>query len=1444
MKLKSLSRVLAVVLCLMLLVSCIPLQASAETTAETVSMVEGEVIKDFAAADTNCVSSDSSIAWVDKDGSLNALKPGTVTITVPNGDNQTEYTVTVNDYTDGSAVAGNLKILVRYNDSMQFYDGHVYLLFTSYQDGVTISVPDLYGAYNISDKYYKDINEDIANGSNHTGKDTDRYFTFSDSTKSVTLNRGEIVTIGMYRDFDLSVPQAALGSIKNSSAWTTLVRTGKAAVIETIFKFLDDFTISTDEAVAKIKAVFEEVGLDYNKALDGVVDGGVCFNRELYNQKLEWDQYENVTYDLDITRNQLNIMQMYLGGNLNKFSILKNSCATVALRAWNAAVGTRNGEDSAYKLTSAGEGIFSIIDAPKGVRDSIRDRLPGYYLNNAEGVAEPGAGYQDDTGYVYVSAPKKIAPVNYEYPNFDSDGIEIDESRTNIANIINAAKGDTEINYDKDSQKIDVTFDTATAEVYPEETTISKINFSINGETVTADSQTVFDNGIWFKVKITDPIQYENFCVTEGGSDKIRPYYTEDGYVSFYASTLPVDFRIVGGETSKNILNTVIVNGDDLSASTTTEVYYKDGDKTVALDASAEVPAGTKLFVKSTIGINEYDYILTDITLNGNSIFNEKSFDAEENAYFATMPSQYSTLTIKYEKAILTSTNKTIVQIGVGDTINASDYAELTVNGNPAPDRVVWQTLSNKDVIKVEGDKLTALKEGEAIVYACSETNNNIFVLYEVQVYENAEDMVKITFDEATNNVNLSYNDGDNTKLIPYSGYLVKKGTDVNLTYAPKNGMTVLFTLINKTYVDFCTSVKVEQDTDIKVVYANAQISGMPKEIKLDSKNSAYQLNAQTKYTLLPGITPYDESIKYVSSDSLVNVDENGLITVSGEIPADGKMVIVTAYAGSSGDSVSASAKVILGDYKGSRIVGKVTLSSRRITKEEFMSHGCLTFTTYEDVDLDTSYYDYYQPDDRYNAFMVDYLKNPEKYNSDPALCNDNELGLENRESYFITHSNGAKSAPETISLVAGESITVSNYGFDPTNIIAIKKALEGSLYNNSKDTQELVKQMNLYINASDEFDGEQAFDSLIETLKQMFAVSSITGSNPADGQSDGGMTVNREIYNQFRRNDGQLPNNYYEVEITADELEMMKSYLANPDNNYYSLFNKNCAAGVVDMWNTTLADRPELKVKGNYTIIAVEPMSLYFELKLLGQKQGLDGKSGTDFVPHTVRFTDEIIDTINKIKEIGEVELTDESKAKIDAAREAYDKLGDKEKERVWNNNTLTDAEKTYETLKKASEDEQLAKDIEEFNKYKAEQITAASNLSKPDDPFECGIITALAQILIAQTDYNPEQSLEENKAAVDEIMDWLSKELDEIRNPEPAPQPEPVLIGDVNNDGVIDILDAAMIQKFTVESVELTPEQLNVADVNDDGAVDILDVVDIQKFTVDKISEFKKKA
>jgi hypothetical protein len=67
-------------------------------------------------------------------------------------------------------------------------------------------------------------------------------------------------------------------------------------------------------------------------------------------------------------------------------------------------------------------------------------------------------------------------------------------------------------------------------------------------------------------------------------------------------------------------------------------------------------------------------------------------------------------------------------------------------------------------------------------------------------------------------------------------------------------------------------------------------------------------------------------------------------------------------------------------------------------------------------------------------------------------------------------------------------------------------------------------------------------------------------------------------------------------------------------------------------------------------------------------------------------------------------------------------------------------------------------------------------------------------------------------------------------------------VLIGDVNFDGIVDIFDATLIQKYAVDKITLTDEQKEVADVNDDGIVDVFDATDIQKFAVEKITEFKK--
>lgn len=57
---------------------------------------------------------------------------------------------------------------------------------------------------------------------------------------------------------------------------------------------------------------------------------------------------------------------------------------------------------------------------------------------------------------------------------------------------------------------------------------------------------------------------------------------------------------------------------------------------------------------------------------------------------------------------------------------------------------------------------------------------------------------------------------------------------------------------------------------------------------------------------------------------------------------------------------------------------------------------------------------------------------------------------------------------------------------------------------------------------------------------------------------------------------------------------------------------------------------------------------------------------------------------------------------------------------------------------------------------------------------------------------------------------------------------------LGDINSDGMIDIRDVSVIQKYTAHMIDFTNEQIKVADVNSDGIVDIKDATNIQKYVV----------
>ena len=79
-------------------------------------------------------------------------------------------------------------------------------------------------------------------------------------------------------------------------------------------------------------------------------------------------------------------------------------------------------------------------------------------------------------------------------------------------------------------------------------------------------------------------------------------------------------------------------------------------------------------------------------------------------------------------------------------------------------------------------------------------------------------------------------------------------------------------------------------------------------------------------------------------------------------------------------------------------------------------------------------------------------------------------------------------------------------------------------------------------------------------------------------------------------------------------------------------------------------------------------------------------------------------------INAIGNVEYTDASKAKIDAAREAYNSLTEEQKSFVDNKSTLTDAEAAYENLKTAADTAAAAAAVAKINAIEEVEYTDES--------------------------------------------------------------------------------------------------------------------------------------
>ncbi|MBQ7595466.1 MAG: Ig-like domain repeat protein [Clostridia bacterium] len=125
------------------------------------------------------------------------------------------------------------------------------------------------------------------------------------------------------------------------------------------------------------------------------------------------------------------------------------------------------------------------------------------------------------------------------------------------------------------------------------------------------------------------------------------------------------------------------------------------------------------------------------------------------------------------------------------------------------------------------------------------------------------------------------------------------------------------------------------------------------------------------------------------------------------------------------------------------------------------------------------------------------------------------------------------------------------------------------------------------------------------------------------------------------------------------------------------------------------------------------------------------------------------------KINNIGDVTLTDESKEKIDAAREAYNKLTDDQKSLVKNYKTLTDAEAAYALLENTAA----------FNTQKDTQQAEIDKLVSTGDSEQCEALIEKAREDIEKASYDNDKTPEQNEEALKAIVTQLAADLAEHR-------------------------------------------------------------------------------
>lgn len=314
-------------------------------------------------------------------------------------------------------IIGSLQVVGSHNPDAMFTEGHSFLVYTSYVDNQVVKVNELLGSYGFNAADYQDVVKQNENMLSWRSQFTERTPENNVARKEIAddmwqykgkevdtyvLNRGEYLTIGNFTQ------NSYVTSLKDGFLFGQSGTMFEMVVIQALFEKATGKNVDIMYIMAHFGQVMKKIAsksyIDGKDVIDGTTDGGIWINREMYDQRYQYDQYPHEIYKVDITEYEFNNMMQALNSN-NYYSMLNHNCTSVASAVWNATVGYETDEYGYYLTDKKGKRIKSdlFINARGKMLLSIMD-FPGALCEQVLEMKKKGT----KRGYYYSENSKIV----------------------------------------------------------------------------------------------------------------------------------------------------------------------------------------------------------------------------------------------------------------------------------------------------------------------------------------------------------------------------------------------------------------------------------------------------------------------------------------------------------------------------------------------------------------------------------------------------------------------------------------------------------------------------------------------------------------------------------------------------------------------------------------------------------------------------------------------------------------------------------------------------------------------------------------------------------------------------------------------------------------------------------------------------------------------------